>query len=103
MDLGTALQLLSDPDRRRLLLRIREHNPEDAEQMPRETTDSDAEFRRAFSQMYHLHLPMLAAADVIAWDRDQNVIRRGPDYDELRPLLDLFHDHEEELPEEWME
>lgn len=103
MDLGTALLLLSDPYRRRLLLWIREHNPEDAEQIPRDMTDSDTEFERMFSQMYHLHLPMLAAAGVIAWDSDQNVIRRGPEYDELRPLLNLLRDHKEELPERRVE
>lgn len=42
---------------------------------------------------YHVHLPKLAEYDYIDWDRDAHVVTRGPDFDDVRPLLQLLDDH----------
>lgn len=54
------------------------------------------------SALYHVHLPKLAEAAYIEWDADTQTIRRGPNFDEIAPLLQLMADHEDELPAAWL-
>lgn len=42
--------------------------------------------------------PMLAEAVFIDWDRESGEIRRGPNFEELRPLLESIVAHQDELP-----
>lgn len=49
----------------------------------------------------HVHLPKLAEAGYIEWDRDTGEIGRGPRFDEVEPLLDLIENHSDELPPDW--
>ncbi|MBV0923961.1 hypothetical protein KTS45_07065 [Halomicroarcula limicola] len=51
--------------------------------------------------MHHVHLPKLADHGFIEWDRESDEIRRGPNFDRARPLLELLVAHEDELPAEW--
>ncbi len=44
-------------------------------------------------------LPMLAEAGFIDWDRESGEIRRGPNFEGLRPLLELIVVHQDELPD----
>lgn len=46
--------------------------------------------------LYHVHLPKLAHAGYIEWDRDSNVVARGPRFREIEPLLDLLKEHSTE-------
>ncbi|WP_436928130.1 DUF7344 domain-containing protein [Halosimplex amylolyticum] len=61
----------------------------------------DATFTEMRTTLYHVHLPKLAEAGYIAWDRDTNTIRRGPNFDEIGSLLRLMADHEDKLPAGW--
>lgn len=49
----------------------------------------------------HNHLPKLAEAGYIEWDRDTGEISKGPRFDEIEPLLDLIESHADELPPDW--
>jgi hypothetical protein len=51
--------------------------------------------------LYHVHLPKLAEADYIEWNADSHMIRRGPNFDEIAPLLRLMAEHEDKLPAGW--
>lgn len=44
------------------------------------------------------HLPKLEDAGFIQWDRDRDVVTRGPQFDEIGPLVQLLLDHADELP-----
>ena len=52
-------------------------------------------------QLIHNHLPKLAEAGYIEWDRDTGEISKGPRFDEIKPLLDLIQNHADELPPDW--
>jgi len=49
--------------------------------------------------MHHGNLPQLADANYIKWDRDTDLVWRGPRFDDLRPLLELLWGHRSELPD----
>ncbi|WP_255150157.1 helix-turn-helix domain-containing protein [Halorarius halobius] len=100
--LDRMFDALSHPYRRRILLLVSEHNPRDEDEFSVEdlaTEDDDLELLT--TELYHAHLPKLAEAGYIEWDEDMRTIRRGPNFDEIAPLLHLMHDHQEELPEGW--
>ena len=88
--------------RRRLLMTLLDHNPEDEASLPDDLTTDDEELKEMLIKMTHTHLPKLESAAVIEWDRDSNVVRRGPQFEELRPLLELIDNHRDELPDEWV-
>lgn len=101
--LGELLGALADPYRRELLLALMEHNPQDDD-------DSDplnihADGADAFTQLNISmgHLPKLDAMGIIDWDQDENAIRKGPDWEEFEPLLQLIVENKEQLPEEWFD
>jgi len=48
--------------------------------------------------LIHNHLPMLANGGYIDWDRDAGRVRRGPRFDEVATLIDLFRTHGDDLP-----
>ncbi|WP_248910941.1 DUF7344 domain-containing protein [Halocatena marina] len=102
MDVGDALQLLADPYRCRLVLTSLEHNLEDESDISAVMADDAEEFEELSLKMYHHHLPKLEKAGVIEWDRNENVVRKGPTFEELVPLLRLIDDHQEELPGGWL-
>lgn len=53
------------------------------------------------SELRETHLPMLEDAGIIEWDRETGEISRGPNFDEVEPLLELMEDHADELPPFW--
>lgn len=61
----------------------------------------DATLTEMRTALYHMHLPKLAEADYIAWNADTHMIRRGPNFDEFAPLLQLMAEHEDKLPAGW--
>lgn len=100
--LDRMFDALSHPYRRRILLLVSEHNPRDEDELSVEdlaTEEDDLELLT--TELYHAHLPKLAEAGYIEWDEDARTIRRGPNFDEIAPLLRLMHDHQEELPDGW--
>ncbi|QSW99004.1 hypothetical protein [Haloterrigena alkaliphila] len=58
--------------------------------------DADEELLRA----HHVHLPKLADYEYIEWNRDENRVTRGPQFDEIRPVVELLDDRRDELPAE---
>lgn len=49
-----------------------------------------------------VHLPKLADMGFIEWNQETSEISKGPDWDEIAPLLQLMHDHWDELSESWL-
>jgi len=100
--LDRMFAVLSHPYRRRILLLVSEHNPRAEDEFAVDdlsTEDDDIELLT--TELYHVHLPRLAEAGYIDWDREAATIRRGPKFDEIAPLLRLMYTHQDELPQGW--
>lgn len=94
------VELLADGTRRRLLVALLDDAPGES---PITLTERGGETGTPERiEMQHLHLPKLADAGVVRWDRENNLVLQGPQFDELEPLLTVLHDHADELPDEWL-
>ena len=93
--LDDALDVLANGDRRRLLVALLEHNPQDDEdpQIPEDVTLEDEDAESLKIHMKHTHLPKLKDAGFIEWNPETSTVRKGPQFDEIRPLLELMDDH----------
>ena len=102
--LDLVLDVLANPYRRRVLTALLEHNPQDDEDthLPPDVAIADEDVEQLKVHMTHIHLPKLEDAGLIEWDRDANEIRKGPQFEEIRPLLKLMENHADELPDEWL-
>lgn len=102
-----TFEALADVRRRRLLVDLLYHDPQPVPELstecrellganesllgeilarPGESTSEET----ALVQLYHIHLPMLAEYGFIAWHRDANVVTKGPNFEDLEPLLCLL-------------
>lgn len=104
ISLDTMLDALADQYRWRLLAALLEHTPQhdDDTQVPADVHIEDEDREALQIEMRHIHLPKLEQAGFIEWDREANVIRTGPQFEETQPLLQLMYDHADELPDDWL-
>jgi hypothetical protein len=100
----SLLTAISDPYRRQLLVALLDHNPQDdADLDPLDVVaETERESTVLESELVHNHLPKLDAMEIIRWDRDSGEISTGPEWDEVAPILELIHDHREDLPDGWL-
>jgi hypothetical protein len=101
-----VFEALANPYRRQLLLAMYEANPQDDHDPdpldlldPGQSSD-DLEVNRF--RMDHIHLPKLADMGFIEWDQESGELSKGPEWAAVAPLLGLIHDHQDELPDEWL-
>ncbi|MFC5368682.1 helix-turn-helix domain-containing protein [Salinirubrum litoreum] len=100
--LSEQFDILSSPYRRRILVAVANRNPRDEDELRSEGIADDDENLDVFEQkLYHNHLPKLDAAGFIDWNRETGTITRGPRFDEIRPLIKLMTEHQDELPAGW--
>lgn len=99
-----AFEALANSYRRQLLLALLEENPgDDDEFAPRDllgegtTTDARAPTRL---ESIHVHLPKLADMGFIEWDHDAGELSRGPNWEQIAPLLRMLHEERDERPDE---
>ena len=95
-----SLEALSNPRRRRLLTRLKDQNPLEDDSFPGER-DAGNDPDRVLLEMHHSHLPKLVDSGFVDWDREEGVLRRGPRFDEVAPLIELMVEHRDELPAGW--
>lgn len=95
------LRVMAHPYRRQLLVALLDHNPQDADNVdPLDTmsyTPDEAETLRV--ELIHNHLPKLEQQGYVVWDREIGTLSKGPNWDEIGPLLQLIHNHRDELPD----
>ncbi|MDG5821956.1 hypothetical protein [Natronococcus sp. A-GB7] len=110
---------LSDVHRRRILIRLLDHNPQTIDQLS-SAPDSAFEMNtgivdeylarsleidgidKTAVRLYHNDLPKLEDCGFIEWDRDENEVRKGTQFDEVRPVLKLLEENREILPDDWL-
>jgi hypothetical protein len=97
-----VMDALADVQRRKLLVALLEHNPQDDSPTVLADSESDETAVASLVSMNHVHLPKLAEYGFIEWDRQSHKVEKGPNFDEIRPLLELLDDHVDELPAEWL-
>jgi hypothetical protein len=96
------LDALAHIQRRTLLVALLSHNPQDDDSIVIDGDESADEELSRLIQMRHVHLPKLEQYGFIMWNRQTNEVSKGPHFDEIRPLLELLQNHEDELPPEWL-
>lgn len=101
-----AFEALGNSYRRQLLLALFDANPQDDDDLDPldlladgEPTDDLAATR---VELKHVHLPKLVDMGFIEWDRQSGELSKGPNWEEIAPLLRLVHEHRDELPDEWL-
>lgn len=102
---STALRALESPYRRQLLIALSEENPpDDAGRDPLNIVSEEGESDVSESELVHQHLPLLEQRGYIEWDWDQDThtIEKGPNWGDIGPLIELLHEHRDELPDEWL-
>lgn len=100
--LDQTFDALCHLSRRRILSTLAQANPRDTDEFESADFKPDDEELEAFRvNLHHSHLPKLAEAEFINWNRETDTITRGPRFEEIRPLLKLMDDHQDELPENW--
>jgi hypothetical protein len=96
------LDMLRNPHRRRILLAVSDHNPRDEDEFtPDNVAADDDDLDQLKTQLQHTHLSKLADKGYIEWNLDTETIRRGPNFEEIAPLLTLMVNHADELPDDW--
>lgn len=100
--LDVVFAVLSHSTRRTVLTMIEEHNPRKREEFEPDALVEDEEDRELrHVALYHNHLPKLEEAGFIDWDHEDDTITRGPNFEEIQPLISLMQAHQDELPDEW--
>lgn len=92
------LYALADGQRRRLLIALLE----DDSPLVIADSESAADSLEHRMSMKHVHLPKLADYGFIEWDRERHEVSKGPKFVEIRPLIELLNNHENELPDDWL-
>lgn len=97
---------LANPYRRQLLFALFEADPRDDVALdPLELLtqkDTIGNNRATQISMRHTHLPKLDEMGFIEWDQASDECSKGPEWEEITPLLQLMYDHRDELPDEWL-
>ena len=116
--LDSTFDALTDRDRRRLLVDLMDHNPQFVPQLTgasKELADADevllesqlagsheiADVDEDLLRMHCVHVPKLVEYGFVEWDEDDHDVTKGPQFDEIRPILELLDDRRDELPGEW--
>lgn len=100
--LDDSLDALSHIQRRKLLFALLDHNPQGDSPAILVDSEDEAGPIEQLVTMNHVHLPKLAEYGFIVWNRDAHEVVKGPKFDEIKPLLKLLADHEDELPDGWL-
>jgi hypothetical protein len=96
------LDALADVQRRKLLVALLEHNPQGDAPAAVAGSRGESDALERLVRMDHVHLPKLAEYGFIDWDQEANEVAKGPNFDEIRPLLELLADHDDDLPPDWL-
>ena len=83
-EFATALRA----QKRRVLVALAATETLDADPILRDEESLDCEaYATLVYEFHHVHLPELAAAGLVRFDRRRDELTRGPRFDEIRPLL----------------
>ena len=90
---------LSHPIRRRVLLALCAAGP-DAVLSPDDFVSGDSPKVEVKIELHHNHLPRLAAAGYLEWNRRDDTVSRGPRFETIVPTIELLTEYNDRLPVE---
>lgn len=96
--LDTQFEMIADEQRRAVLVSLLERSPRDDGAIDG-SVSMGADGGQCVVSMVHVHLPKLAEAGYVTWDREAGRVACGPEFEAIEPLLELLVEHENELPE----
>lgn len=100
--LATQLGTLSHRPQRQLLVALSHHNPQDDTPIDSDDIEFADEELEILLDYQHYHLPELESKSFIDYDRENHVITKGPNFDEIEPLIHLIEKHPDEFPDDWL-
>ncbi|RDZ52925.1 hypothetical protein DEQ92_15190 [Haloferax sp. Atlit-6N] len=96
--LDEAFDALGNVHRRRLLMGLRRRRHARLEAATRDAAVGGGRNRdRLKVELFHIHLPKLADAGFVEWNRHRGSVARGPRFDEIEPLLRFLDENAGEL------
>lgn len=96
--LDEQLNAVAHVERRRLLCALVDENRQEETPIQIDEVEGVAETQAELAALQHNHLPKLEALGFIRWDHMQ--VTTGPQFGEIKPLLELLNDRRDELPTE---
>lgn len=100
LSLDDVLDVLASRYRRQLLFALIDQNGQKNDtQVSSHVTIEDGDLNLPKIQMVHTHLPKLEDVGLIEWNQDSSEVKKGPLFEDIRPLLESMRDHDE-LPED---
>lgn len=91
--------ILSHSYRRQILVSFLEQNSQcNRAQAPINIVSDEMDLEMLETELVHTHLPKLEDMGYIRWNRDTNEINKGPNYEQIEPLLELLYEHQNKLP-----
>lgn len=100
--LATQLGALSHRPRRQLLVALSHHNPQDDTPIDSDDVEFEDEELEKLLDYQHYHLPELESKGFIDYDREDHVVTKGPNFEEIEPLIHLIDEHPDEFPDDWL-
>lgn len=94
-DFDDVMRALSDDRRRRILIELRREEAVDP-------FSGVGDGREGALRLHHEHLPLLADDDLITWDRDTGIVRRGENFETAEPVLAALEAHRDTLPDDYL-
>jgi hypothetical protein len=99
--LDRTLTVLGHRSRRRILSQISEYDSTERDEFPvADLPSAGVDETQWAVELCHIHLPKLAEAGYIEWDKTSRTIRCGPEFDEIEPLVTVLREHPTEFPDE---
>ena len=80
------LDALAHIQRRKLLVALLTHNPQDDGPVVIDADESADEELTRLIEMTHIHLPKLVTYGFITWNQETDEVSKGPTFEEIRPL-----------------
>lgn len=97
---NTVFRTLGAEPRRQIILSLMEASPDRKLSLPEAANPSyllrDPE--PLYHELVHTHLPMLADADLVEWDRDPLCVGRGERMEEAAIIFDALKAKSDEIP-----
>ena len=91
---------LGNRQRRRILAALHERSPWDVDELLPSDAEAGMDPERLAVEFHHCHLPKLEDDGFVEWDGERRV-RRGPEFEAVAAVIELFDEHGGRLPGEW--
>lgn len=99
--LSELLDVLSHPYRRRILTYLIDQDPRDGDEFDQQALADEADSDSWKIGLFHNHLPKLDDAGFIDWDRADGMVRPGPRFDEIAPVVARTVNSGDDLQGRW--